>query len=433
MKRSSGGWLFPAIAALSLSVLSGCTSPNDAGKDVLPADEQVSGHYLDTFSIFYRTLRIDSTNTYKLSTCLFGNYLDEQFGHISAETYIQPRVSGSNLTFGPDPQALRLDSLVLTLDLVDFYGRYSDPITLQIHEVTEPFPKDSSLNSQSRLSADTLNDLSNGYTIDFSRVAGFYDFIGIRLDDALGNKILHANTDNLISNEAFTAFFKGLYIRSLPVSPMVSREPGGVFAFDPRSEKSFMKLHYHDGATPKTVTFPINANSERFHAIHRTDWQGRLIHQSILQNGDPNQTYGCIEAGALTNLHVSIPGLRSLHPAIINQATLVLKVDREFMGSLERFRPPVQVFLFIADSTHSRPANPSLPNSTGDFVKATYEYRIPITNTVQQILSGKLADNGFIIIPGENGISLNRAVLGGPGHPALAPRLEVIYTTLPKH
>jgi hypothetical protein len=86
----------------------------------------------------------------------------------------------------------------------------------------------------------------------------------------------------------------------------------------------------------------------------------------------------------------------------------------------------------VSDSTHTQPANYNVINSTGTYSKATNEYRIPMTNTLQQILKGALSDEGFILVPGENGITLNRVVLGGPGHPTLSPRLEVIYTSLPQ-
>ena len=432
MKRYSGAWLLSVTTAAMLLFQTACTSPNDAGEEVLPQDENITGHYLDTFGIYMKTLRIDSVQTYKLSRCHFGNYYDDQFGHIFAETYIQPRVAGSNLTFGADPAKLSLDSIVLTLDLAGFYGRYDDPLPLNIFEITEAFPTDSSLYSQSRLDSDSTYDLSRGYKVDFSGRAGFFDFIGIRLDDSLGRKLLYANPTDLASNDAFTAFFKGLRILTQSASLGTTREPGGVFAFDPRSEKSFLTLHYKDSTATKKYVFPINANSERFHHIERNDAAGKLIDQVVNAPMDLNTTYGCVEAGALVQLYVGIPWMKSLDPAIINRATLVLKIDQQYFGSLERFDPPSELYLFVSDSTHSKPENYNVINSTGSYNKATYEYRIPMTNTLQQILKGTLSDEGFILVPGENGITLNRVVLGGPGHPTLSPRLEVIYTSLPE-
>lgn len=432
MKRNSGAWPLLATVAAVLFIQTACTSPNDAGIEVLPQDENISGHYVDSFSIYMSTLIIDSTSTYKLSQCLFGNYWDEQFGQIFAETYVQPRVTVSSLTFGADPAKLSLDSVVLTLDLTGFYGRYDDPLPLHIYEITEAFATDSSLYSRSKLAADTTYDLASGYKVDFSGQPGFFDVINIRLDDSLGRKLLFANPSDLASNDVFTTYFKGLLIRSETASLSTSREPGGVFYFDPRSEKSTLTLHYKDSTAVKKHAFAINANSERFHNITRGDYTGLLLDQAVQDNGSPTAPYACIEAGSLVNLYVRIPSIATLAPAIINRATLVLKVDPSFMGSIDRFSAPSELFMFVSDSTHTRPANLSVINSTTSYNTSTHEYRVTMTNTIMQILAGRLGDHGFILVPGANGISLNRAVLGGPGHPTLAPRLEVVYTPLPQ-
>jgi Domain of unknown function (DUF4270) len=413
-----------------LFFLAACTSPNDAGRDVLPHDTDIKGYYVDSFGIQMRTILIDTTETYRLSRNLFGNYVDDQFGHLFAETYVQSRITGSNLVFGADTAKLTLDSLVLTIDLVNFYGRYSDPIPLQIFEITDTWPTDSSLDSRASLIADTSHDLANGYRIDFSQLPGFYDQISIRLDDALGNKLLKADRSNLVSNTTFTNFFKGLLIRSKPVSQTISREPGGIFAMDPRSLKSFIKLHYKDTTSVKEVTFAINDNCERFHRISRSNFAGRLL-DDVVNEPSLNPTYGCVQAGALANLYVGFPSIKSLDPAIINQATLVLHVDPALDGSIDRFDPPSEIFLLVAADNKRDAVNENVINSTATYNKGTHEYRIPMTNTLQQVLAGDINNNGFIIVPGENGITMNRAVFGGPNHPTLKPRLEVIYTTVP--
>lgn len=431
MRRNSGAWLLSATTAVLLLILTSCTDPNDAGRDVLPHDETITGHYVDSFSVFLSTIQIDSASTYKLSQCMLGNYYDEQFGHIFAETYISPRLGGSNLTFGADRTKLSLDSITLTLDLSGFYGRFNERLPLKIHEITEAFPTDSSLYSRSSLDVDSTYDLARGYSIDFSALQGYLDFITFRLDDSLGRKLLFADPSELTSNAVFIDFFKGLRIQTDMVNLQNSREPGGVFYIDPRSEKSFMRLFYHDTTAAKFYTFGITASSERFTRIDRTNSAGKLLEQAVLSNGDPLSMNACIEAGALVAMHVWIPGIESLNPSIINKATLVLKVDENYLGSDDRYTPPSEILLFVSDSTKTKPKTLAIYNSSGTYTAATGEYRIPMTQTMMQIFSGKLDNTGFILLPAQNGITLNRAVFGGHGHPTLKPRLEVIYTPLP--
>lgn len=411
--------------------LAACTSPNDAGKDILNPDDVVGVHYVDTFDLEMRTVQLDSVNTNELSRCLFGNYLDETMGWIYAETYIQPRPNGSNLTFGANPANLTLDSIVLSLDLLGFYGRYNDPIPLEIFQITEKFPSDSIFSSESRLDVDSTYELSNGYVLDFSAQPGFFDFIKIRLDDSLGRRLLYAPKDSLANSAAFTSFFRGLLIRSKAVSSTNSREPGGIFSFDPRSSKTSLTLYYHDSTAAKTYTLPVNDNTQRFHHIERRDAAGRIIDLAVTQSGY-NAPYAVVEAGALTKVLIKAPSLMSIDPAGINRAELFLPLDPNFFGSGDRFAPPAQVYMFLADSTGRAEYNISLANSTADYDKVRKAYIIPVTNTVQQLLAGRLPDNGFLIVPSENGISLNRAILAGPGHPTLQPKLRVMYTTLPQ-
>jgi hypothetical protein len=411
--------------------LAACNDPNDAGKDVLNPDDIVSVHYVDTFDLEMTTIRLDSVNTNELSRCLFGNYLDDAMGWIYAETYLQPKPNGSNLKFGSNPDKLTLDSIVLSLDLLGFYGRYNDPIPLEIFEITENFPSDKVFSSQDRLTVDSTLDLGDDYVLDFSAQPGFFDFVKIRLNDSLGRKLLFADTDSLVNSAIFTQFFKGLLIRSKPVNSLNSREPGGIFAFDPRSSKTNLTLYYHDSTAAKFYSVPVNDNTQRFHHIERRDYQGRVIDLAVNQSG-PNTPYGVVEAGALTKVFISAKSLASIDPAGINRAELYLPLDPAFFGSGDRFAPPSQLFMFLADSTGRKELSLGVPSSTADYDKVRKAYIVPITNTLQQILAGRLPDNGFLLIPSENGVTVNRAVLAGTGHPTLQPKLRVMYTSLPR-
>lgn len=414
-----------------MTFFAACNPANDVGKEVLPDDDLISGHFVDTFSIEFGTLIEDSVLTYNLSRTLVGNYVDEEFGHIFSQSYLQPRVTGSNLQFGADPSKLTLDSIVLSIDLLDFYGRFNDPIPLEIFELTQEFPSDTLLFSNNTLAFDSTYDLANGAALDFSELNGFFDFVEFRLDDSLGRKLLFADPDSLSNNAAFTAFFKGLVLRSKPIDQSISREPGGIFALDPRSDRTRLTIFYHDTTAAKSYTFQIDDNSDRFHRVTRTDFQSRLISSIVAENGQPDAMYGAVEAGALVKLYVGIPGMTDLNPAGINRAELILNVDESFFGSQNRFLPPSEVFLFTADTSHTTEDNPAIVNSSIGYDAVCQCYAIPITNTLQQILAGRLPSEGFIIVPGENGVTFNRAVFGGPGHPTLKPRLKVIYTSLP--
>jgi hypothetical protein len=154
------------------------------------------------------------------------------------------------------------------------------------------------------------------------------------------------------------------------------------------------------------------------------------LQQAIDDSRDPMVKYGVIEAGALVTLFVKIPGLASLDPAAINKAELILNVDPEFLGSIDRFAPPTRIFVFVADSAGTSELDPTAVISTADYNPVTRRYVVPLTNNLQTILAGRSPNNGFIIVPADFGVSMNRGIIAGPGHPTLAPKLRVIYTRL---
>ena len=432
MKTTFKAWLLAITLPAAMLFTSGCSDPNDVGVDVLPDDDIVTGHYVDTFSIHFRTITETDFSTEDAARSLIGNYVDEEFGPIFTESYFQPRIVGSNLVFGEEGN-LTLDSIVLSLDLTDFYGRFNDPVELEIFEITQDFPIDSSLNNLTVLTMDTSYDYANGATIDFSQLTGFLDFVRFRLDDSLGRRLLFAPTDSLATNSVFNDFFKGLAIRSKPINQSISREPGGIFQWDPTSSLSELILYYKDTTAAQEYAFDISQLSERYHRIIRSDINGRLFEQILADTVMDQPPYGAIQAGTQVNLYVGVPGMKDLDPAGINRAELILPLDPDFFGSDGRFSPPDQIVVFISNEQGTGIDSSAIVSSSATYDAARQRYVVPLTNNLQNILADRVPGSGFIIVPDESVISVNRAIFAGPGHPNpdLHPSFRVVYTTIP--
>ena len=201
-----------------MTFLTACQDPNDTGIGILPDDDLINAEFVDTFSVHMKPILLDSVYSMNLQESMLGNYLDPEMGRISAETWTQFKLVSSNFTFGSNPANFTLDSVMLSIDLSGFYGRFDDPLPLQIYAITGDFPEDDSLFSNGSIASDTTYDFANGYAIDFSGQPGFFDFIEFRLDDSLGRMLLFAPEDSLISNTTFTNYFKGLHLRSQTAS-----------------------------------------------------------------------------------------------------------------------------------------------------------------------------------------------------------------------
>lgn len=419
------------LLTTAMYFFTGCTPPNDAGKDILPKDDFIQGVFVDTFDIQFTTIKTDNVISEKQSRSLFGNYVDEEFGSLFAEAYFQPRITGSNLSFGSDPSKFVLDSVTMSIDLTGVYGRFDSPLELEIFEVDEAFPEDGLLNTRTEVSFDSSYDYANGYTMDFSGLSGFFDFVTFRLDDSLGRKLLFAPEDTLVTNSVFTQFFRGLVLRTKPVDQSASREAGAIYQIDPRSDRTSVTLHYTDDGEPKIYIFRVTDISERYHRISRGDLTGKLLFDVLSDSANPYPEYAALQSGGLVKLAIKVPDLIDIDPAGINRAELILPVNTSFLGSNDRYAPPAGAFLFVADSTGKNPFDASLIASTSAYDAANEQYLIPITNNVQNILAGRLPDNGFVVTPIDERITVNRVVLNGPGHPERKPKVRVVYTTLP--
>lgn len=416
-----------------------CNRQSDAGIEILNDDDLISAAFSDTFTVHGGTVINQEIQTANGTKVMFGNYVDPEFGRISASSYIQFLTDVNNLNFG-DTSLLTLDSIVLVLDMNGIYGKFQDPQVMEIFEITEDFPTDSLPTSQTTLAFDSTKELSGNFRIDFSGRSNFTD-LRIPLDLDLGNKLLFGNPDSLDS-DLFSTFFKGLYIRTQPVS-ISSKEPGGIFSIDMFPSENVLedtRLELHYRSTPIdtssdsvfSYTFILDKDdSQRFTKVDRNDADSRLLGFGTMDASDPEPEYLFIQAGNLVSSFIHLPYIESLYPTGISRAELVLKVDKDLLGSEDRFSPPVIIAAFLADSSGKERVEGTDFISFAEYDQATGEYRVPITNNVLQTVNGKIDNNGIIFFPIFEGTTVNRAVIGGPGHPDLAPVLRIVTTELP--
>ncbi len=418
----------------AMVITSACHNPNETGAGLLPEGDQINAVFTDSFTIELNSFLVDSVNTTNLTYVMFGDYIDPEFGHISAGSGIQFTIIGTGNKLIDSSNAV-LDSVFLDLVITDAYGRTSDPLELEVFEITDPgFHVDSLFNSKTALNLSTT-ELSGGYVLEFG--SSPVGKISIPLDSAFGWHLLTTPEDTLASNEIFNEYFSGLFIAAVPVA-LNSREPGAIYSIDVRDSETAIRLHYHEDSISKEFSFVVDAgtttgqkgNSARYSKISRTDAASHLIGQHIDQ--PLLNDFEFIQAGALVKMHFRLPHLLSIYPIGINKAELILYPDPEVLGSEFRFQPPSSVFAFESDSTGRKEINLADPVALASFNQTTGAYTIPLSRYTAEVLAGIRTDYGLIIEPAANGVSMNRAVIGGTGNASIAPKFKVIYTTFPK-
>ncbi|MEL6843116.1 MAG: DUF4270 family protein, partial [Bacteroidota bacterium] len=130
-------WRVMLLCMAAILSLSACLDgPGNTGIDVLPDKDRLLTAYTDTQQVVFRSTIVDSVDTYRAERQLVGNYVDPEFGRISATTYTEvlPR---NGLNFADDPNDLQFDSLVLQVVFDGGYGKIGSPQTIRVNMLSD--------------------------------------------------------------------------------------------------------------------------------------------------------------------------------------------------------------------------------------------------------------------------------------------------------
>ncbi|MDX2248907.1 MAG: DUF4270 family protein [Bacteroidia bacterium] len=437
MKNTIHLWLFAMVAA-AIFFVAGCERPiGGTGIDVLPENDIISLQYSDTTTIVMETRWLEESNTYRSARQLFGNYIDPYFGKITAATCTE-FLARSGLNFG-DSADLIFDSLVLSLNIDGAYGRVQTVQNLRIYELTQSFPDAiTEMMSSDTLAYNNSRDLAQGYQLVYEDEKDL-GVVKIRLDDALGKKILFASPDTLADRDLFNQLFKGIYIGTDPVT-YLSREPGAIFSLFGISNDTRLRLYYREKDpdtttyTAKNEPFLISGSTPRYHNLKRTDYEAGLL-PDYLSQPDTSAFYEFIQGGLEMKVFLKFPHIDKIEESAISKAELVIYVDQEYLGSERRFQPPFQLETVFADENGEEElidGEPVYISSPAPYNEESGTYNISLTNYVQQLVGGSRENYGLFIVANNRAFQINRAAIGGTDNPTLKPVLRLIYTNLPK-
>ena len=199
-----------------------CTDPNLIGLEVPhPSDGiTVKTSYLKN-NLKLSTISEDSLRSDERAFLLLGDKVsDIVFGNSWADFATQFQLPFNNVDVG-SLDTLTVDSVVLSLSYAGIYGEDNQLFDITVNELSESIFKDSVYYSNQDITFDVNAVYSQTTTVnteDSVMVGGEMKapHLRLKLDTALGNKILHqSGKSNLEDNAQFIAFFKGLYVRSL--------------------------------------------------------------------------------------------------------------------------------------------------------------------------------------------------------------------------
>ena len=421
---------FLFIFILATLLISACKKKDTlVGQGVLNPDDYLNGITTDTFEIETYTIAEDSIITSNPPNTVLGSYKDPKFGGFNASFYTQFRLGSLNPVFG-DPSQIVMDSFVLALKYVGYYGDLSAQ-TFEIYELDEDLSIDSNYYSFTTKNVKSSNLVRIGMgTItpkpNQTSIVGGDSLdaqLRIQLDTNFAkNLVLEANNGTaFLTNEAFMTFFKGFYVKTN--NPTQASGQGAAFYFNLNDAASKLTMYFKLAGINKTFDFLINSSCADFTHLEINN-SGTSI-SAILQN----QSLGVNEFYAQAFKHravVKIKHINSLPPnTIIHKASLTLPIQYQ---TGYRFVPGVSIS--VAAKLKSTDQYYTSLGTYGGFEEYEKHFRIDVRDYIQAVLKGSIDNTGLVISPRYFINSAERIIFNGKNTSnKKKPQLIVTYTT----
>ncbi len=432
----------PAVF-FAVLLIAACKEKNIPGLEVQPPSDKLGLIYTDTITVVSYTVNENRIRTDETFFNLLGSYADPIFGIAEASFCTQFLLPVPNLDFG-SASVLQADSMVLSLRYTGYYGN-TNPQTFKVYELTQDI-----LNSEVYYSNDTVkynaievgaiyNHVPNTTDSIFVDGANRDPHLRIKLKPSFAQKFINASgTSDMSNNQAFTSFFKGLYIK--PDNIDITGK-GGIFYFQLLSNISKLTLYYTNTSTNTSSSqdFVINELSARFNMFKQNY---NFINNSPVTTALNDTAIGkqkvYIQSMGGVKTKIYFPYFKNLAAqgnVIINQAQLVLSVNEDGTGTAQ-YGPHNRLTLAAARQDGSNAI--IIDQLEGDayfggtFSAGAKEYRFNITRHMQRLINGQVPEDfGLFILPAGGAVNANRTVLHGSDkeHPKHL-KLILTYTKL---
>ncbi len=427
MKSLKYNYKFIAVFVALVVAISACNEYSDFGVEILPKDDLITVKNIvvkDDVSSF--AFREDSIRTDEPSKSLLGSFNDPVFGITNINFATQFRLK-SFPGFGTDPLA---DSVKLFLYYRLVYG---DTVTAQkfrVYELESPLDIDASYHQyvdlKSMASDFLLGEVEYTPVIKQDSITQdtFYQLITIPLDISLAEKLVNADSLDMINNDVFLDFFKGLYIET----EQVNGEGGAILSLEAASSDIFQGsalLLYYNNAELRDIAledsslsmpFVITQFSARVNSIEH-DYTDTPFGGGInTRNNEDSLIYVQATGGLKSNILIeNLAGWKDSVNTAINKAELIFQIDT-IASDVHRFMPPLQLLFTVIDSTGTEflPIDYVFsPDFYGGYLRNDYTYHFNITQHLQEIINGNIGNFGFFLTPANKNNEANRVVLKG--------------------
>ncbi len=434
--------LLVIAALISLFFISCEDELTSLGLNLRDPNDLMGTHFMDSTTIIAQSVWVDSLTTKGLSSNVLGYVNDPTFGTTKADFYAQYLLSGKSVNFGTAPV---IDSVVLSIRISGFFGDTTTALPIRVYALSEPMRSDSAYTSHS-----TLNYNSNNltYNSNFSvaprpttkiLVDTTYNdaHLRIRLSDAFGTNFL-TNQTQMQDSATFANFFKGLYVTVENPSGT-----GSLINVNLTNSVSAITIYYTNSVSKNKYQLVTKSTAIRFNHFEHNYTKATPHFISEVINGVPFGGNGAVGEELLyvqptggVKTKIQFPTVKTAFKdkkIVINRAELV--ITNVSTDPTHFFIPALLTIQGVAkDGTICYIPDDSYYTSS-EYFGATYntttkEYRIRITDYIQDlILRDKFQDYFYLMVSG-SGVRGNRLIFGGtdPSDISSRLRLEISYT-----
>ena len=437
-----------ALSASFLLAFSACKKDGELVPDF--EENNILSLFSDSTEIVSRTLVGDSVLADKISIGLVGSYKDSAFGKVTSNFYVQPLLSSNGLVFKETDETIVVDSVVLALEYTNFYGDTSVSQTFEVYRLAEKLDFDGNYYSDTSIQTEATPLATKSFTptpntetiIQQPNNTGGIDTVAlnpqlrIRLDNALAAEILSkSGGSEVMNNDNFTEFFKGLHVRPQPGS-MFSNNEAAILYFRLTASNTKLSVYYKvvdpsSDTSNRVIDFPINTSSVRFNTFSH-DYTGSAV-ESILQNPGMTTNFSYTEAMAGVETRITFPSLREKfsNKILVNKAELILPAAN---GSYDEFGKASNIILASRSEAGALQFIPDAFESTqyfgGTYIESENAYRFNIARYIQSYLNGEQNDKGLTILVTGSAVKAERVIFLNENNSGEKIRLNLYYTNI---
>ena len=412
---------------LFLAFLTSCNNSDEVGLNLTAPGERFR-YVIDSSAVVTATtLRQDSLTSEKRSASLLGCMNDPVFGRSIAHLLSQFRLTSNEVEFS---ETAVIDSTVLLLKNLSWYGDTTTPQPLRVYELTQDLFFDSTYYSNLDITgfydeSSPIADIS--YTPRPSQ-----DSLLIRLSDTFGQKILDADTSYLSNNTTWLTFFRGLFIEALPVE-----QGGSIISYNFTGGESRFTLYYHDDEND-SLSYEVIINSNcTWINLFQHDYSGASVSGWVNDSlYDHPEVYMQGMSGTRAHIRLELPEsiLSMVETGVaINKAEIIFTLADDPTSTQFATPKTLRIFNARADGMNQYIDDLSLGEAyyggTLDADAGTYTFNIGchVQSLVHPDSAQRVVNRGMFLVLSEERTSAGRLLLkNDPG----SMKLRITYTPL---